>query len=168
MKLRDVVPWRRSEAPVASGLSEVDSTFGSLHREMNRLFEEYLGRGGLARFSMPAEACDFSPKVDVVDSPSELVVTAELPGLSDKEVDISVTKDRLLLKGERKREESKTEDAVSYYESSYGAFTRVIPLGFAVDEDKIEAKLSNGVLRVRLPKIEGSGKEVRKISIHTC
>ena len=175
MKMGDVVPWKRGEkGSTPSILDEpFEPTWGSLHREVGRLFDDFASRwSGWGKSSMmgfPAMANfpvgDFVPKVNVSDSPTEYVVTAELPGMTEKELDITVSNDRLVLRGERKKEERKTEHSVSYYESSYGAFERVIPLEVEVEEEKIDAKISNGILTIKLPKVASVTPKVKKISI---
>lgn len=129
-------------------------TFGSLQREMDRLFEDFFRRGGLMR-----------PSVDVVETNDTVVVKAELPGMEPKDVDISVSDDRLTIKGERKAE--KEEKGKTFYrmERCYGSFSRTIELPASVEADKAKADYKNGVLEITLPKTEQV--KAKKIPIKT-
>ncbi|HHT9132640.1 MAG TPA: Hsp20/alpha crystallin family protein [Candidatus Tripitaka californicus] len=129
-------------------------TFGSLQREMDRLFEDFFRRGGLVR-----------PSVDVVETNDTVVVKAELPGMEPKDVDISVSDDRLTIKGERKAE--KEEKGKTFYrmERCYGSFSRTIELPASVEADKAKADYKNGVLEITLPKTEQV--KAKKIPIKT-
>jgi HSP20 family protein len=105
----------------------------------------------------------FSPKIDVVDSETELKITAELPGLDAGDVDVSVTQDTLTISGEKREE---TEDrGKDYYrvERSYGSFTRSLPLPCEVDPNDADAGFDKGVLTITLPKTRA--EECRKIEV---
>ena len=129
-------------------------TFGSLQREMDRLFDDFFRRGGLMR-----------PSVDVVETDDTVVVKAELPGMEPKDVDISVSGDKLTIKGERKVE--KEEKGKTFYrmERCYGSFCRTIELPASVEADKAKADYKNGVLEITLPKTEQV--KAKKIPIKT-
>ena len=129
-------------------------TFSSLQREMDRLFEDFFRRGGLMR-----------PSVDVVETDDTVVVKAELPGMEPKDVDISVSGDKLTIKGERKAE--KEEKGKTFYrmERGYGSFCRTIELPASVEADKAKADYKNGVLEITLPKTEQV--KAKKIPIKT-
>jgi len=129
-------------------------TFTSLQREMDRLFEDFFRRGGLMR-----------PSVDVVETDDTVVVKAELPGMEPKDVDISVSGDKLTIKGERKAE--KEEKGKTFYrmERCYGSFCRTVELPVSVEADKAKADYKNGVLEITLPKTEQV--KAKKIPIKT-
>ncbi len=120
--------------------------FGSLQREMDRLFEDFFRRSGL-----PAR---WGPAVDVVETSDNVIVRAELPGMDPKDVDISISGDTLTIKGEKREE--KEDKGKSFYrvERSYGSFCRTISLPAGVEADKAKADYNNGVLEVTLPKSE--------------
>ena len=165
MRLRNLVPWRDDESRIP--IRREENSLARLQREMNSLFEDFFS-GFRAPLSLFGESSGtFSPKVNVEDTPAEVTVTAELPGMEDKDLDISLTDDSLILQGERRHEEEKEEGAAYYRESAYGAFRRVIPLPAEVLPDKVEARMRNGVLWVKLPKAEEAKKNIRKISIRT-
>jgi len=96
------------------------------------------------------------PAVDIAEDADSVRVTAELPGLSEKDFSVELREDHLVLKGEKKaRHEDKKRDYY-YSESSYGSFSRVIPLPCEVDGDKVVAKYKHGVLNITLPKTEAA------------
>jgi HSP20 family protein len=102
---------------------------------------------------------------DMVETDAAVEVSIELPGLEEKDIDVSVTHDTLTIKGEKKvdRQEEKT----GYYvaERSYGSVYRSMPLPSGVDVDRIEATFRNGVLTVTLPKTAETQAEVHKVEV---
>jgi len=117
--------------------------------EWERRFEDLLGR---PLWRLPVEERGWMPAVDIFEKADKFVVKAELPGIKEDDIHVSVVGDTLSIKGERKTEtEIKEED---YYRSerSYGSFYRSIPLPSSVDTGKIEASFEDGVLEVALPK----------------
>jgi HSP20 family protein len=122
-----------------------------LRREMDRLWEDYFGAGRRALRPMEME---FAPAVDISETPEQVVVKAEVPGIDAKDIDITVSGDVLTIKGEKKAEREEKEESYHLVERSYGSFTRSLKLPAAVEMDKIEAKYEKGVLTVTCPKKE--------------
>ncbi len=122
-----------------------------LRREMDRLWDEYFGPG--RRALKPLEA-EWVPSVDVSETADKLTVTAEIPGIDIKDIDISISGDLLTLKGEKKSEREEKEENYHLVERSYGSFARTIRLPVSVETDKIEATYKNGVLTITCPKKE--------------
>ncbi len=148
MAITNLVPWKRGKTvPVKAGVQ-------TLHDEMNQLFDEFFSGFGLAPWAPFAEMESyFSPRVDVIETDKEVKVSAELPGLSEKDVEVSLSHDVLTIKGEKKSEEEHKEHNSYRLERVYGSFQRSIPLPCEVDEDKVEAVFKNGVLTITLPKV---------------
>ena len=117
--------------------------------EVNRLFEGFFSRGlrGDARDS-------FVPAVDVEETPEEFVVHADLPGLSQKDVKVTLTGDMLTIRGERKQESTHRNGGYHRIERVQGSFERSFALGTPVRNDKVKAQFKDGVLEVRVPKAE--------------
>ena len=92
-------------------------------------------------------------------------VTAELPGVDEKDVEVTLTDDLLTIKGEKKREQEKKEEAYHAVERSYGSFARSLRLPFAVDQSKVDAKFKKGVLTITMPKPPEAQKSAKKIEI---
>ena len=163
MNMGDLIPWGRNErsssAPGAYRGEEV-SPFLTLHREMNRLFDDVFNTFGATSLAnrMPAW-----PSVEVIQSDKDIRISAELPGLDEKDVELLVDNDVLTIRGEKR---SETEDKERRFsERYYGRFERVIPLPFAVEEDKAEASFTNGVLTVTLPKSAKAEDKAKRIAI---
>jgi HSP20 family protein len=141
--------------------------------EMERLFEQLLGRSWMRPFgwesplwSEMARSMDVRvPSVDVIDREEEVVVRAEIPGIDKENLEISLSDDRLTIKGST-RQEKEEKEAGDYTrrEMSRGSFTRVITLPANVDGEKAKASFKDGVLEMTLPKLKPS-KRLR-INVH--
>ncbi|ETW95044.1 MAG: hypothetical protein ETSY1_32240 [Candidatus Entotheonella factor] len=121
-----------------------------LRRDMDRLLDDFFGN---SPFHFERED-GFLPNVEVSDTQESVVVKAQVPGVSQDNIQVSVTDDSLTLKGEMKEEEKKEEKNIYRREFRYGSFSRTIPLPTAVQSEKAEAKLKDGVLEITIPKSE--------------
>jgi HSP20 family protein len=139
----------------------------ALQREMNRMFEDFFSGSLMSSLGEPkAELRGFAPKTDVSETDREIKVTAELPGMEEKDISVTLEDDYLLLEGERKEEKKEEDERYYHQEMAYGSFRRMIPLDVPIDRDKVEAKFNNGVLRVTLPKLPAEeGARGRRIKI---
>jgi HSP20 family protein len=139
--------------------------FLSLHREVNRLFDDVL-RGFGSSLPSLSNANTFGggwPSIEVSNNEKEIKVTAEVPGLQEKDIEVLLNDGVLTLKGEK---QSETEDKDRQFsERYYGRFERQIPLGVEVKEDQVDAIFKNGVLTVTLPKSEKAQSQVKRIAI---
>jgi HSP20 family protein len=120
-------------------------------RQFDSLFETSLWPAIWHR--LPTQEREWSPAIEVFEKEDRYVVKAELPGLKEEDVDISVTDDTLILKGEKKTEHEVKEDEYHWSERTYGSFLRTIRLPSNVDADKIEADFESGMLEITLPKM---------------
>ncbi|MCB0359273.1 MAG: Hsp20/alpha crystallin family protein [Bdellovibrionales bacterium] len=143
--------------------------FSSFQNEMNRLFDSFFDAFGTpVRLSSESSAQRFVPSVDVEDFEDKMVITAELPGLDQKDIDITLQNDRVEISGEKRFErEEKAENGRRYVERSFGSFQRIIPLTAEIDADKVDASFKNGVLHVTLPKADTPESRSRKVSIRS-
>jgi HSP20 family protein len=105
------------------------------------------------------------PSVDVSETKDNLVVKAELPGLEAKDVDVSISWDVLTIKGEKKKEEEEKDGHHHYVERYYGSLQRSFQLPSSVQPDKVEATFDKGILRVTLPKVEEAKKKEIQIKV---
>ncbi|MER9646333.1 Hsp20/alpha crystallin family protein [Mesorhizobium sp. M0199] len=167
MAIRDLIPWGRENNQAPSLFRDGDrDPFLTLHREMNRLFDEAfrgfdtrlpsLGGFSAARASWPS--------VEISDGEKEIRVTAEIPGMDEKDIELLLDDGVLTLRGE-KREETEDKDR-QFSERFYGRFERRIPLGYEVDEGKVNAAFRNGVLSVPLPKTDRAQPKAKRIAIN--
>ncbi len=121
-------------------------TFTALQREIDRLFDDF-GRGWDRFTSAPA-----FPKIDVGESDGEIEITAELPGLEEKDINISVADNLLTVSGEKRAESEHKEKNYTVSERIYGSFSRTVALPPGVDPAAIKATVAKGVLKVSVPK----------------
>ena len=139
------------------------SPFLTLHREMNRLFDDVFRGFDAGMPSLFGHGASW-PSLEVDASDKELRVSAELPGLDEKDVEVLIDKDVLTIRGEKR---SETEDRERRFsERTYGRFERSIALPFAVEEDKAEASFKNGVLTITLPKSADAVEQGKRIAIN--
>jgi HSP20 family protein len=159
MALRNLIPWNRERSVDVTRRS--DDPFWSLHREMNRLFEDFARGFDLA----PAFGFEgFAPRVDVRETDDAILVEVEMPGLEEKDFELTLAQHTLTLRGEKRRE--REEKGAAYrYERSYGSFDRTIPLPCEVEADQAKATYRHGVLNVTLPKSESARRNVRRIEV---
>ena len=130
----------------------------SLHREMNRLFDDVFR--GSRSFAQPSAQSGggspavFNASVDVAETDKEMRVCAELPGVDEKDIEVSLDGDLLTLRGEKKFEQEKGDEKTNYHlvERGYGRFQRSLRLPFQANPDEVKASFHNGVLTVTVPK----------------
>ncbi len=137
-----------------------------MRKDMDRLFEEFFSPITRRRRGwLKPEMGIIVPNIEMYDRKNELVVKAELPGVAKEDIDLTITKDSLTLKGEVKREEEIKEEDYYACERSYGSFTRTIALPAEVDSEKAKASFKSGVLEIVLPKKEEAKPKEIKIEV---
>ena len=135
-------------------------------REMNRLFDDVFKGAGLRPWTEEMESLGaFNPQVNMTEDEKSITVSAELPGMDEKDIEISLSKDSLTIKGEKKGETEQKDKEAYYMERSYGTFTRVLPIPKEVNTEKAEASFKKGVLTITLPKLEREKQSQKKIRI---
>jgi HSP20 family protein len=166
MSVRDLIPWGREESRVPSLFRDNErDPFLSLHREVNRLFDDVFRGldGGLPSVGRVSPFNGNWPSVEISDNDKEIKVTAEVPGMEEKDIEVLLDDGVLTLRGE-KRSETGDKDR-QFSERYYGRFERRIPVGCEVQEDEVDARFRNGVLTVTLPKTEKAQSQVKRIAI---
>src|SRR3712207_2349998 len=141
--------------------------FLSLHREINRLFEDVFHDTGLPASSSQGGVIGGSfivPQMNVSETENEIRITAELPGVTENDVDISLHGDMLTIRGEKKAERQEERENFHFVERSFGTFQRSLRLPFFVDPEQVRADFENGVLTVTLPK-GGQQERTRRIQV---
>jgi len=131
--------------------------------DFDRLFEDF-GSMGVSPFRTAAGEAGWAPAVDVFEDEKEIVLTADLPDMDQKDLDIHVEENHLTIQGERKFENEEKKDKYHRIERRYGSFQRTFALPDNVDADNIAAKYDKGVLKVTLPKLE-KPKNARTIKV---
>jgi HSP20 family protein len=161
MNMRSLIPWSSRRVPTPAAYREPMSPFLTLHREMNRLFDEAF-RG----FDTPALFGGMGgwPHIEVSETDKEMRVSAELPGLEEKDVEVLLDDGALTIRGEKRSEVNDEERQFS--ERFYGSFERQIPVDWEVEPDQVRAGFKNGVLTVTIPKSEKVQRRGRRIAIN--
>jgi HSP20 family protein len=167
MAITDLIPWGRGR-DLTTRRGEDYNPILTLHREMNRLFDDVFRGFDVAPFNgSNGSFFDQSmrwPNIELKESDKDVKVTAELPGLDEKDVQVELANGVLSIKGEKKTE---TEDKDRRFsERYYGRFERRIPVE-DVDQDKVSAAFKNGVLTVTMPKLPQAESKVKRIAINS-
>ena len=145
----DLIPWERTKS------------LSKLRKEMDDLWGRFFGDAGFQPF---AETI-WGPALDVKETKDNIVITAELPGMTAKDIEVSISGDLLTLKGEKKQEKEEQEESYHLVERRYGTFSRNIRLPAEVDPQKIRANHKDGILTVTLPKSEKAKEKQIKINV---
>ncbi len=145
----DFIPFGRQQTPMPAYWRDESAPFTGFRREMGRLFDNLFQTPLRSGYSGYTGLVADWPKVEVKDADKEVVVTAEVPGLSEKDVELFFDKGMLTFRGEKKGE----KDEFGYSERFYGKFERQIPLPYSIDLAHCVADFGDGVLTVHLPKL---------------
>lgn len=147
MAMRDLIPWsRQQQTTVPSMMGERDwNPVSTFRREVDRLFDDMFRSPVFGGFGSGTVNW---PSIEVTDNDREVLVTAEVPGMSEKDVELLLDNGILTIRGEKKGK----RDERGYSERWYGRFERQIPLPVSVEQDKCKADFHDGVLTVHLPK----------------
>lgn len=140
-----------------------DMTQWNPYDELQRIRDDF-GRffGSSLAMQPPDQLFHSFPSVDVSETDSHVIVTADVPGVSSDDLDVTITDDSLTIRGEVRQEQDTSQRGFRRTERRYGAFHRVIPFPVTVKHEEASASCSNGVLEVRVPKAEpGRGRSVR-------
>ena len=141
---------------------ESGDPFSAFRQQMNEMFENFYRHFELGTYE------GWAPPVNVLEEEGRVCVTAELPGMEENEIEVSVKEGVLTIKGEKKEPKGYKPENYFRAERQYGRFVREIELPCEVETEKIDASCKNGVLTVMLPKSKEAEKEVKKIAVHTA
>ena len=165
MHIKDLMPWNwgRHSVPVRR---EDEERLRTLQSDINRVFEDFWH--GFSAPTWPAgfgASFEAMPPVEVSETDDEVEITAELPGMSEEQVDVTLSADMLKINGEKRSERDEKRQDYHISERSYGAVHRTIPLPSGLDLDQVDATFKDGVLKVRIPKTEEARSEVKRIAV---
>jgi HSP20 family protein len=132
----------------------------TLREKMNRLFEDAVTARGQERDLISST---WTPSVDIYETENELILTAEVPGIDEKDIEIKVEDNTLSIRGERTLDKETKEENYHRIERSYGSFFRSFSIPQFIDQDKIEAEHESGVLRIVMPKRPESKPKTVKV-----
>ena len=162
MKFENLIPtqWNSYSKPVRYN---PEYPFFTLDGDMDR-FLNHLNTDFFDFRTIPEQ--NHFPKVDVTETKNEFSISAELPGIDDKDIDVTLDDGTLTLKGEKKVEKEDKQGEFYSRERSYGSFQRTFKVPETIDQNKINASFNKGILTVKLPKTPESKREVKKIPIN--
>jgi HSP20 family protein len=145
MRLRSLVPSREREGN--NMLMRPDFGVFGLHREIDRLFNDLVQGTGLG-----GSQGNIAPNIEIAETDQAIEISAEMPGLERNDVDISIEDDTLTIRGEKRVQEDQGDKNVQHSERVYGVFLRVLQLPPGIDPSSVQATMSNGVLKITIPK----------------
>jgi HSP20 family protein len=157
MSLKSLIPVGRQR-----GVARADNPFISLQQEIDQLFDDFT-RGFPSLGTFGGGMNKMLPTMDVSETDKEIEITAELPGLEEKDVQINVADDILTIRGEKKAEKEEKDKNYHLVERSYGSFERSLALPEGVNADAIKANIAKGVLKVTVPK--PAPAQVKKVEV---
>jgi len=156
-----LVPWRREDGPFAGLRREIEA----LHRDIDRVFDD-LWSGRWPSWQLePMGRAEFLPQLDMTEDDQAFHVTVDLPGMDEKDVDVTLSDRTLTIRGEKKEEKEIKEKDVHRRERAYGYFRRQIELPAEVDADKVSATYRKGVLTIDLPKTQQAQEQAKRIEV---
>jgi HSP20 family protein len=132
-----------------------------LRKEMDSLMNRFFGETAFPKLVSE----EWSPAVDISETKDTILIKAELPGMEAKDVNVSISGDILTIKGEKKKEKEEKDESHYYSERYYGSYERSFRLPTSVKSDKAEASFDKGVLKVKLPKVEEAKKKEIEIKV---
>ena len=163
MALTSLIPWKRDDKRIT--VHKPEEPFLELQERINRLFDTFFEDpfGMVPTFEQTMAG--FSPRVDVTETDKEIKVEAELPGIDEKDINVTFDRDVLTISGEKKAEKEEKHKNYYHMERHYGSFQRAIPVPVEIDVDKIDAKFKKGVLTITLPKTKEAQSSAKHITV---
>ena len=177
MNLERLSPWNWFKSESESGESQVPVRYEArdrlfplsrLHDDIDRMFDDVLrGVGMPSLFGQAGRVTEdvLRPQLDIAERADDYLITVEVPGVDQSDVDIELNGESLVISGEKRQESRDESDSYHRVERSYGAFRRVLTLPGDTDRTKIDANFKDGVLKVSVAKHQDAKSEARKIEI---
>jgi HSP20 family protein len=161
---KDLVPWRE-QSQVPARRDDFFDPYTNFRREVDRMFESFFEDFGSHALANNWSWRNAGPAIDVSGSDKELVVTAEVPGVNENDIEVTLADNILTVQGEKKAEHEQKYGETSYLERRYGAFSRSIRLPFSVKDEEVDATYDKGVLTIKIPKPAEAQRSLRKIEV---
>ena len=166
MEFKSLVPWRDNKKQLPTTNGDFADPFAMFRREMSRVFDDFFDGAGRGLGPVAGGWQGITPTIDVAETEKAVVVTAELPGLEDKDFEVTLAGDLLTIKGEKKAEHEQKNGDTYYMERRFGSFARSVRLPFEARDEKVDAKYEKGVLTIYVPKPANVQKSVRRIDVN--
>ena len=164
VNFKSLVPWRSHNVQIPSARENLFDPFLGFRREIDRMFDDFFESAGWRPFGGTSGVM---PAIDFEESAKEFVITAELPGVNEKDIEVDLAGDLLTIKGEKKSEHENRDSNGHRLERRFGSFERSLRLPFEVKDEQVDAKVSNGVLTIRLPKPADLQRPSRRIEVQS-
>lgn len=163
----NLIPWNR---PHNNNVRRERTPYPSLQNEINRVFDDFFGNDQTSSLLTSAwhDGQLLSPVVDILETENSLKVEAELPGIEEGDIEVTVNENYLILKGEKKESKEEKEENYVRRERYYGAYERTIALPETADTEGVKATFNNGILSIEIPKKEEAVKKSRKVEISSA
>ena len=169
MTLKELIPWKKNDdRSMTLRRNQSIDPFDQFRSEMDRMFENFLSAFSGRMSLLDRSFGNFVPNLDVTETDKEVKVVAELPGMDEKEVEVTLVDGALQIRGEKREEHEENKRDFFRQEVRYGAFERMIPLPAEIDADKAKASFKKGVLRITLPKTAEAQSKRRTIPVETA
>lgn len=169
MQISDLIPWgRQKDNPPNSDEERDTHPLAHFQRDINNVFDDFWQRIEKSWNGKKGALGSFGPHTDILEAENSFEIAIELPGLSEEDIDISLSGDAMTIRGEKRNEHNDKRKGVYLSERSYGAFYHTIPLPPGLETDKASAKFSRGVLTVTLPKSTGANAKVKRIPVKSA
>ena len=168
MSKKEMAPWRwgRLRHTDIKPVEDFQHEMASLQRDMDNLISDFWnGRESMPALRRLAGEGMLSPEVDETEDDKGFHIKVDLPGMDEKDVEVTLVDGILTIKGEKKQEEEEKGKDFYRRERSFGSFRWTLPVPADVNESKIQASFKKGVLCIDLPKTEEAKKKVKKIAI---
>lgn len=179
MDIRKLAPWNwfkdedeATSVPVSRPMQPDLFPLGQLHQELERAFDALMKQAGFPSFGFgrgeAVKSAWWRPSIDIAATDKEYVISVEIAGVEEKDVSLELVQNSLVVRGEKKQEQRRSEGDFYRIERSYGSFRRVLSLPDDVSRDEIDAKFKNGVLTITLPRKAASLSQGKTIEIRAA
>lgn len=165
MTFGKLIPWNRKTLPAK--LEGSDHPIYSMQKEMDWFFDNFFKgyENGFPSLTGEDTKNLLSPSVDLSETDEEVILSMELPGISEEDIEVNISQDVLTVSGEKKQETEENEKGWYRMERHYGSFKRAIPLPVEPDLENVDASFKNGVLTVKMPKTEADKPTAKHIEV---
>lgn len=166
MQIKDLIPWgRHRDNTPEREKGQSHNPLVSLQRDMNHVFEDFWRKVENGWNGNDNLVGMFGPSTDMTETDKSVDVSIELPGMTQDDIDISMSANAMTIRGEKKIEHEEERKGIYMSERQYGSFYRTVPLPAGVDPDAAEATFKNGVLTVSLPKTKEALAQIKRIPV---
>jgi HSP20 family protein len=162
MDLGSLMPRRERSSMASTRPDDVPDLLVSLRRDLDRMFDDVFNNFGRGLRGSDADWRSVTPTIDVAEDDRQVVVTAELPELDEKDLEVTLSGDVLTIRGEKRAEQEESKGGATHRDRRFSSFARSIRLPFEVGDEKVDARYDKGVVTVRVPKPPEAQRATRR------